>query len=140
MAGSGELYRRTDGKWAFRIAVLVMLFASTSIAACSDSDPAEELYGVWLTPLESLYLEFDEDGSWSGAETLGSQPFDWGTFDFDGGTLTFIADPASSDCTVDGSYEVTFITDDELSLSVIDDPCGPRAIDLSAGPLMRHSA
>ena len=105
--------------------------------ACSDdsTNPEERLYGDWRTGLEGLALTFEADGSWTVAEGDDQEPFDTGTFTFDGTTLTVDTDEGATGCQAGetGTYEVSFVDDDTVELALVDDECGQRASDFGRG-------
>ncbi len=95
---------------------------------------------VWITGLDALYLTFNEDGSWTAQANLDLEVFlDEGPFTFDGEVLTVGTDPGHFCSSYDeGSYQLDFTDENTIRLTVIDDPCSPRAADFAAG-LVRYS-
>lgn len=120
-----------------RITLCLALLLLVAASACSSSE-SEDLYDVWITPGNSIYLSLNEDDSWGIAYHEGIDPFDWGTFTFDDELLTFFIDPDSVSCYTTGTYEAAFTAEGDLELNVVEDPCRLRAEDLT-GTLVRSS-
>ena len=80
------------------VTVLAVLFL---VAGCtSDDDAADDIHGIWLAPAEySAYEQIAEDGTWGvwSSASLVGDPWDWGTYIFDGETLVF-TNAAGSEC------------------------------------------
>ena len=104
---------------------------------CSDdsNSPEERLYGDWRTGLEGLALTFEADGSWTVAEGDDQDPFDTGTFTFDGTTLMVDTNEGAEGCQAGqtGTYEVSFVDDETVELALVDDECGARGSDFGSG-------
>jgi len=113
-----------------RITLCLALVLLVATSACSSSE-SDDLYGVWITPGNSIYMSLNEDNSWGIAYHEGIDPFDWGTFTFDGELLTFFIDPDSVSCYTTGTYEAAFTAEGDLKLNVVEDPCRLRAEDLT---------
>lgn len=113
-----------------RITLCLALVLLAATSACSSSE-SEDLYDVWITPGNSIYLSLNEDDSWGIAYHEGIDPFDWGTFTFDGELLTFFIDPDSVSCYTTGTYDAAFTAEGDLELNVVEDPCRLRAEDLT---------
>lgn len=65
-------------------------------AVRDSGDPAEDLYGEWLTG-GGVTMSYGADDSWGGSHpTYGSSAFDWGTYTFDGEVLTYFTDPGGA--------------------------------------------
>ena len=121
-----------------RITLCLAFVLLVATSACSSSE-SENLHGVWITPTESNYMSFNEDDSWSVAQEESTDPFDWGTFTFDGELLTFSTDPDARICSDGtGTYDAAFTAEGDLELSVVEDPCGGRAGSLP-GTLVPYS-
>lgn len=121
-----------------RITLCLAFVLLVATSACSSSE-SEDLYGIWITPGETNYMSFNEDDSWGVAQVEGTDPFDWGTFAFDGELLTFSTDPDAGVCSNDtGTYDAAFTAEGDLELTVVEDPCGGRAGELP-GTLVPHS-
>lgn len=97
------------------LAVLVAI-VSLGLAACAGiplapSATAENFTGVWYIARWETYLQLNEDGRFSFADTqqeLEEAPFDAGQFRLEGTTLTFITNDESELCAgQSGSYEVS---------------------------------
>ena len=105
-----------------RITLCLALVLLVATSACSSSE-SEDLYGVWITPGESLRMSFNEDDSWDVARHEGF-PVGWGTFTFDGELLTFSTDPDNVTCPgATGIYDAAFADDGDLELNVVEDEC-----------------
>ena len=109
---------------------LVVAILSAAALGCSDDedpDSAEQLYGTWdLVDYGSL-TTFESDGSWYVATSVSGDPYDTGTYTFDGSIVTYDTDEDSPSCPqTTGSYEVTFSDPDTMSVELIDDECLSR--------------
>ena len=70
-------------------ATLLLMLLVALAAACGGSDTSEEIEGVWNETTTGVYLEYDEDGQYQVDWTAGfGSSFEWGTYTFDGETLT----------------------------------------------------
>lgn len=81
-------------------------------------------------------VTYGEDGTWSAQHpTYGAEPFDWGTFVFDGEVIEYSTDAGSSSCSEGqtGVYEVTITEEGELDLEKVEDPCIGRPNDFFGG-------
>ena len=121
---------------------LVVALLSAAALGCSDDedpDSAEQLYGTWdVVDAGSLHT-FESDGSWYVvAESSGSgDPYDKGTYTFDGSIVTLDGDEDAGECAQKtGSYEVTFSDPDAMSLELVDDECLTRGSN-APGSLVR---
>jgi hypothetical protein len=87
----------------------------------------EDLYGSWLTSPGST-MTYYQDGSWDAVyPPWGPSPFDFGTYTFDGKTLTmFSTDGRVCRTGQTGIYEAEFVDEDSLSVIVVEDPCLDR--------------
>ena len=129
-------------KWVTPVlaAVALLAIAATGIwwfGIRDTTDPAADLRdGMWVTEYAGVYLTFNEDGSWTAQPDLDLEIFrDAGAFTFDGEVLTVSTDPgfACAAYADEGSYELDFIDENTIRLTVIDDPCSGRAVDFAAG-------
>ena len=106
-----------------RGALMAALVMSLGAIGCSDDDaepdPVEQLHGGWNTSTE-VYFQFDDDGTWIAAESEGLNPFDVGTYTFDGITLTYRSGEGTTVCTEGdtGVAEVSFADEVTFSLEV----------------------
>lgn len=89
-----------DGRSGRRLPIIAAIVAIAVVAAGfwwfgvrDTDDPAEQLYGTWLWERYGAYENYSEDGTWrmkfdpnfvDGA----LDSVDWGTYTFDGETLT----------------------------------------------------
>ncbi|MBG7605873.1 MAG: hypothetical protein IZT58_14805 [Actinobacteria bacterium] len=115
------------------LAAVLALPLGTMACSNDEPDPAEQLHGDWRTG-EGLPLLFEPDGTWSVADGVGQEPFDTGTFTFDGSTLTVDTDESSESCAGQtGTYEVAFIDPAMVALEPIEEECGARGSDFQQG-------
>ena len=69
-------------------ATLLLILLVALVAACS-SDTSEQIEGVWNDTVTGTYIEYDEEGQYQVDFTPRfGDPFEWGTYTFDGETLT----------------------------------------------------
>ena len=127
-----------------RAPLSVVVVLAVVCGACGSSggggDPAADLYGEWRTDQGSI-LSFLEDGSFNTVyPPWGPEPFGWGTYTFDGETLTMVTTGGDRGCPEGqtGIYEATFVADDRLSVSVVEEECGSRR-EIAASPMIRQS-
>ncbi len=119
------------------LTVAGVLFGCSSIGLFRDasSDPIDSLLGDWRTVNNGTTIAYTEDGKWSSQHGWwGEEPFDRGSFTFDGETLTFFTDTGSRACEEGqiGVYRAS-IGEDEVTLELIDDPCNGRSSDFRGG-------
>jgi hypothetical protein len=123
---------------------LVVLAATVALglAACTGLQPAsssaaDDLAGVWYYAGVETYLQLNEDGRFSFAETqqeLEAAPFDAGQFRLEGISLTFITNDDSELCAGQiGTYEVELIEAGQLRFELQEDPCLLRRIGVPSG-------
>ena len=106
---------------------------STTLAA---ADP-EAIVGNWDQRGGDV-LSFEADGSYGVRIDLDDEPFDTGTYTFDGVTLVMTGAPGSDYCPDEvGTYTVTFPDEMTADVDVVDDPCGQRRTTITFG-LSRH--
>ena len=121
----------------FRRGLLIAALLTLPIVApsCSDdsSNSEERLDGDWQTG-SGIALTF-ADGSWTVTEGDDQEPFDTGTFTFDGTTLTVDTNEGGQSCQAGdlGTYEVSFVDDDTVELALVDDECVQRGSDWKRG-------
>ena len=59
------------------------------LAACGSSGDTDQIHGVWEIPAFPVYESFDDDGEFVVALSPDlAEPFEWGTYTFDGELLT----------------------------------------------------
>ena len=105
----------------------------TAAPATAEPDPAEQLHGDWRTG-KGLLLLFEPDGTWSVADAVGLDPFDTGTFTFDGSTLTVVAHTNTVGCAgLTGTYEAAFIDPAVVALEPIEEECAALGRDFQQG-------
>lgn len=131
---------------AMRMLAGSILAAATLLGCTGDTGTADALEGVWVSP-NGVWMTF-EDGTWEAqyysvrSPEYGEEPFDAGTYDVDGTTLTMTQDltddiePNPLTCPEGsvGVYEVD-VSDDgtTLQFDLVEDDCDARASDMQAG-------
>jgi hypothetical protein len=121
---------RLPGLFALAIALL---------SGCGG-DTIDDLYGEWRTS-GGTTVTLGADGTWGAQHSLyGPEPFDWGTFTFDGETLTFFTAAGGLSCQEGqtGIYEAT-ISGDSLDMKQIEEPCPGRSDDFRYGMVRKAS-
>ena len=123
-----------------------VLLATGALLSCSgeaDEPVPDPIEGTWLT--SNVFLTFD-GGEYRVAQgSTTDTPFEGGTYEVDGATLTLTPAPPTADmettgltCSVGqvGVYEMT-VSDDgsEIKLTVVSDDCADRRNDLTANSL-----
>ena len=125
---------------ALMIGLLVLAMVA---AGCGDDDEsadgAEQLYGTWYADWEDAYHTWEPDGSWYVvAGAVEGDPYDTGTYTFDGSIVTLDTDDDARTCPqMAGSYEVTFSDPDTMSPELIDDECPSRGVVVPGGEWVR---
>ena len=123
--------------------VFLAAIVSLGLAACADLQPAsssavDDLVGVWYIAMWETYLQINEDGRFSFADSqqeLEAAPFDAGEYRLEGTTLTFITNNESLYCKGQtGSYEIELAKESQLEFVLKEDPCHERARGLPAAP------
>lgn len=116
-----------------------LALAAVLLSGCGG-DAIDELYGEWRTS-GGTTVTYGADATWSAQHSLyGPEPFDWGTFTFDGETLTFFTAAGGLSCQEGqtGIYEAS-LSDDRLDLQQIEEPCPGRADDFRDGMTRKTS-
>ena len=93
------------------------------------------LYGEWVT-VGGTTVTYGEDGTWSAKHSAyGAEPFDRGSFSFDGEVIECSTDAGSSSCSEGqtGVYEATITDEGEPDLEKLEDPCPGRSSDFFGG-------
>lgn len=125
-----------------KIFVVLVTIASLGLAACAGLPPApgitvKDMAGVWYYAGVETYLQLNEDGRFSFAETqeeLEQAPFDAGQFRLEGTSLTFITNDDSELCAGQtGSYEAELTEAGQLRFELVEDPCVLRRIGVPSG-------
>jgi hypothetical protein len=114
---------------------------ATDITASETAATEAVMYGEWLTT-HGTTMSYDEDGTWTAQHaSTGLEPFDWGTYTFDGELLTYSTDSGSLSCQEGqtGVYEAALTNDGSLSLKRVEDPCSGRSSDLFGGMVRKSS-
>ena len=111
--------------------VVVALVCAMGVAACGGDDDAastaaDRIHGIWLVEGFGAYTELAEDGTWGvwlNADLVGD-PYDWGTYTFDGETFV-MTNAEGSFC--DGSVAIWTVefSDDgqEVRETFVEDSC-----------------
>jgi hypothetical protein len=96
----------------------------------------EDLIGIWTGSLTvgteriTYVFQFNEDGTWRAAQTadlLDCCPAEWGEFQLEGTSLTFITSDESAFCKGQtGTYELKLAEEDQLQFVLFEDACSPR--------------
>lgn len=123
-----------------------MSSSTTSTTITVEAVEPETLVGDWRTVVAGApwYFRFEDDGSWEAMYFLDGNPFDFGTYEFDGRELTLHSSPdvTGSDCAgTTGSYVVSFSDDTrKFNLPRADarDDCGGRRGALIQAELTRQ--
>ncbi|MCU0279673.1 MAG: hypothetical protein MUE31_12375 [Candidatus Nanopelagicales bacterium] len=125
-----------------------VLLAAGALLSCSgeaDEPVSDPLAGTWQT--SDVFMTFDS-GEYTVAQGSATDtPFEGGTYEVDGTTVTLTPAPPTADiettglaCSVGqvGVYEMT-VSDDgsEIKLTVVSDDCADRRNDLSANSLKK---
>ena len=111
---------------------------SQSLPAAPGPTPAptpsirvEDLSGLWYDADGSEYLQLNEDGTYRVAMFVGfieADPYEFGQFQLEGTTLTFITSDESPDCQGQtGSYRVEPTEEGQLRFELQEDACQVRA-------------
>lgn len=104
-------------------ATLLLILLVALVAACS-SDTSEQIEGVWNDTVTGTYIEYDEEGQYQVDFTPRfGDPFEWGTYTFDGETLTASStSPHCADTAV--TWTVVFSDDgDQTDWTLVEDSC-----------------
>ena len=100
--------------------------------------------GQWRVTSVDVYLSFADDGTWYVSYSRTSDTgFDFGTYEFDGRTLTLHSseEATASRCTGrSGTYVTAFSLDgSEVEFASVDDPCRQRGREIGAGMVRTES-
>ena len=111
--------------WVMPVLAGFVVFAAVLAGACS-SDPAEQIHGAWYWPEQGVYESLDEDGQWGVwlSGDLEGDPYDWGTYTFDGEVLTYHNAEGSVCSGATAVWRVAFSEDgDEAIQMFVEDSC-----------------
>jgi hypothetical protein len=118
------------------LALTLPMFAT---AGCGSSGDANDAYlGTW-TSQGGMYMEFRDDGtfgkSMEGVSSIESNPWEYGTFTFDGEILRLNTAEDSLHCRgIDAEYKAERSEDGTfIAHTVIDDDCLGRVADFGNG-------
>lgn len=118
------------------LALTVLMSAS---AGCGSSGDADDAYlGTWRSQ-GGMYMEFRDDGTFGksidGVSSIESNPWEYGTYTFDGETLRLTVAEDSAHCGgIDAVYRAEPSEDGSfIAHTVIDDTCSGRAADFGLG-------
>ena len=126
----------------------VSVEATTTMAASPTVDEVAALVGTWVAS-GSGYWTLDPDGTWystpkvyfeDGSWAVAGDKIDppaWGTYTFDGSTLAFDNADEAFCGGAQGSYAVSFIDADTVTLERIEEECIGRSDIVTAKPLER---
>ena len=118
--------------------LIVGLLLTAVSSGCSSSEDASDVYvGTWVSE-GGMYAEFYDDGTFAKAlemSLLESNPWEYGSFTFDGEVLRLTTAEDSSHCTgIDASYGAVPSEDGTyIAHTVIDDACAGRVADFGIG-------
>jgi hypothetical protein len=102
------------------------------------TEDAERLVDTWKVGTGG-YLTWEPDGTWYVDETPQGRvdPWAWGTYTFDGSTVTMDESPDATECpNSQGTYTVAWIDADTLRMELIDEDCDTRRYGQHAA--MKH--
>ncbi len=109
------------------VGLVVILIAAAGIGwfgfRDTGSEESDEIHATWYWAAQDAYETLDGDGEWSVREGEGTV-FDWGTYTFEDGVLTYF-NADDSYCAGDVAvWEVTFSENgDELQQTFVSDTC-----------------
>ena len=113
----------------------------TSEAPLSTPVTREALVGTWRQDSTGYHLQFAVDGTFRMADSrpeLETSPFGQGEYGLEGDLLTFASADAATLCPrLKGRYQVHWLGVDQVSLILVEDPCGDRAAIAPQEPLVR---
>ena len=99
------------------------------------TDDAKKLVGTWQVGFGDFHT-WRPDGTWYVEYEPGPpvDPWDYGTYTFDGTTLAFDEPSDPRECpNTHGTYTVTFVDADTVRMELIEDDCDTRAFGAFAG-------
>jgi len=103
-------------------------------AACSGNGgiTVEDVTGTWEVTTFGSYAQFNEDGTYSIARTIGALetgPLDVGQWTLEGALITYIASDESAVCTAGdrGIYEVELTDESRMTHVRQEDACSVRS-------------
>jgi len=115
-------------------ATLLLVLFVVLVSACSSSDTSEMIEGKWKDTTTGVYVEYDENGQYRVDDPESEEPFEWGGYTFDGGTLTQSTASDSRVCPgTSATWTVVFSDDgDQADWTFVEDSCVPatRSQDL----------
>ena len=120
--------------------------ASSIEASPTGGTPDARLYGTWDVGNDQSYQTFEPDGTWyvelatkmrldDGTPVVlhARQPYDWGTYTFDGAKLTLDTPADAQTCpNTSGVYTVTFVDANTLRYELVEDACDSRRVTITA--------
>ena len=117
----------------------LVLMAAVLAGGCS-SYSAETIHGAWHWPEQGVYESLDAEGHW-GVWLTGSlegDPYDWGTYTFDGEVLTYHNAEGSVCSGATAVWTVEFkMGGDEAHQKFVEDSCS--SVRGQDRVLIRHS-
>jgi len=126
--------RRTTGRrWMLVLMAGLVVLAAVLAGGCS-SDSSETIHGTWHWPKYGVYEILDEDGTFSVylSRVFGGNPYDWGTYTFDGEVLTYQNAEGSVCPGATAVWTVEFAEGgDEARQTLVEDSCSgsDRSVD-----------
>ncbi len=109
------------------VGLVVILIAAAGIGwfgfRDTGSEESDEIQATWYWAAQDAYETLDGDGEWSVREGEGTV-FDWGTYTFEDGVLTYFNADDSYCAGAVAVWEVTFSENgDELQQTFVSDTC-----------------
>jgi hypothetical protein len=135
----GEVFKEVTMaiKSILRQLALIIFVSIFLIAGCQQINNNEEILGVWIS--EDCYWHFNMDGTYQTIIKRNNNFIEFGTFAFDGNTLTLNSSIDSVNCpNIPGHYEVK-ITENEADFDLIEDECLYRKWDLLVQNIRKDS-
>lgn len=122
--------------------IIVLIFVIVLIlVACQQTQSAESIHGMWHSTMR--FIIFNEDGTWAVAfsrSLLKNNPFDWGTYTFDGELLTISTDDEADSCPGQtGVWEVDFPNESDITFIEVEEECSHRRNDIGKNKYQRYS-
>jgi hypothetical protein len=117
----------------------LVLMAAVLVGGCS-SYSAETIHGAWHWPEQGVYESLDAEGNWGVwlSRSLEGDPYDWGTYTFDGETLTYNNAKGSVCSGATAVWTVQFAKGgDEAHQKFVEDSCS--SVRGQDRVLIRHS-
>jgi hypothetical protein len=126
-----------------KLTFLVPICFALILASCQPAPEltSETLTGIWV--FRNDHLRFNQDGTYHSGNTEEldtAEAVDWGTYTFEGTTLTFTSAPDAPFCPGDtGIYELELTSDGLLLFTHIEEEFGPRRSVLTTSQYSKKS-